>query len=118
MAKSLIILTVIAVVIISASAACYFYTVTTVGEVSEMLQEAGTDADSLGRLLQMWEERKKPLMFITNHRDIENISVALLRAHQEAISGRLDMAKQEAKVAAFLMNELIEREKLSPANIF
>ncbi len=118
MAKSLIILAVIVVVILSASAASYYYTVTTVEEVSKMLEEAGTDQSALGEVSRVWEEKKQPLMFIINHRDIESISVALLRAHREAANGRHDMAKEEAEVAAFLMDELSEREKLSTANIF
>ena len=56
-------------------------------------------------------------MYIMNHRDVEQVSEALLRGKAELLSGRIDMALQEIDVARFYLSELTEREKLSIENL-
>lgn len=117
MARSVIVASAMLLIIIIASWVSFYYTEATVTEFTAHLEKAGSDPDALGKIAEQWEERKQPLMLIINHRDMESISVALIRAHREAESGRLDMALQESDVAKFLMEELVERERLSLENI-
>lgn len=117
MARSVIVAVSVLVIISVASVVSFYYTENTVAEFSERLEKAGSDPIKLGEISDLWDKRKKPLMLIINHRDLENISVSLIRAHREAESGRLDMALEECDVAKFLMEELVERERLSLENI-
>lgn len=120
MAKSIIAVAVILILILTGAVGSFWYTSSTVEEFTSFLEEIkdGTDASALDAIVDRWEDKKQPLMLMINHRDVENISVALIRARRESAAGRYDMAAQEIEVAMFLMDELIEREKLSVENIF
>lgn len=64
-----------------------------------------------------WDKTKKKLMYLMNHRDVEEVSTALLRGYYESASGKEDMAKKEIALAKFLLEELVEREKFSLQNL-
>ena len=117
MARSVIVAVSMLIIISLASAYSYYYTQSVVEDFTARIEKAGADPDKLADISNAWDERKKPLMMIINHRDIENISVALIRAQREAENGRLDMALEESDVAKFMLEELVEREKISIENI-
>ncbi len=120
MAKSVIAVSVIFVLILIGSIGSYFYTQNMVKSYSDRLDEAleNPDAKLLTEVEKNWDSDKNKLMYIMNHRDIESVSTSLIRAREEATAERYDMAVQEIAVAKFMLEELLEREKLSPENIF
>ncbi|MBQ6998483.1 MAG: DUF4363 family protein [Clostridia bacterium] len=120
MAKSVIAVSVIFVLILIGSIGGYFYTDNMVKSYSVRLDKAleNPDVNLLKEVEQNWDKDKNSLMYLMNHRDIESVSTSLIRAREEAAAERYDMAVQEIAVAKFLLDELIEREKLSPENIF
>lgn len=79
--------------------------------------EKSTKADEIKKIYDDWDKEKKKLMYIMNHRDVEEVSTALLRGYHESTSGRYDMAKKEIALAKFLLKELVEREKFSLQNL-
>lgn len=120
MAKSIISVSIIFLLILAGSIGSYFYTENMVKSYSNRLDEAleNPDADLLTEVEKNWDNDKNKLMYLMNHRDIESVSTSLIRAKAEASAGRDDMALQEISVAKFMLDELLEREKLSPENIF
>ncbi len=120
MARSVTAAVAILLIIGIGSVGSYLYIAGTIDTLTEQLEEIRQTPDihKLEEISDKWEDKKLTLMFIINHRDIENISISLIRAKHELLAGRENMAVQEIDVSLFLMEELIEREKLSPANIF
>ncbi len=117
MGRSVIVAVIILILIVTASRISMKYTETTANEFTERLDKAGADAGELKAICEDWEEKKIPLMLIIDHRDIEEVSLSLIRACHEAENGRAHMAKQETDIAKFLIRELVERERLSVENI-
>ena len=118
MTRSVLVASAMLVIIAISSVISYYYTESVVEDFTARLEKAGSDPNKLSEISNDWNERKKPLMMIINHKDVENISVSLIRAQREAENGRLDMALEESDVAKFMLEELLEREKLSAENIF
>lgn len=120
MAKSITALVIIAIITSGAVAGAFFHTKNVTEAYITPLEEAylTPHTDRLKTLSDRWNDDKKTLMLIINHRDIEAVSTALLRAYEEAAAQRYDMAAEEISVAKFLLGELLEREKLNFENIF
>lgn len=120
MAKSIVALVAIAAIATVAVVCGFLYTETTARAYLAPLEEAyaNPNAENLSELAESWGRDKKMLMLIINHRDIEAVSTALIRAREEAASARYDVAAEEISIAKFLITELVEREKLSFENIF
>lgn len=120
MTKSIVALAVIVFLAAGGVVCGYIYTKTTAEAYLAPLEEAykSPNAEKLAELSERWGKDKKTLMLIINHRDIEAVSTALIRACEEAASSRFDMAAEEVSVAKFLITELVAREKLSFENIF
>lgn len=120
MAKSIISVSVIFILILTGSIGGYIYTDKIVKNHSEKLDKAlkNPQTEILNEIEKEWDKDKNKLMYIMNHRDIESVSTSLIRAKAEASAGREEMALQEIAVAKFMLDELLEREKVLPENIF
>ncbi len=124
MKSSVIYAITIGLLIGAATVTAFLYTSSTTDFVTESLEKARTSLDrgekteELAALVDSWEEKKKYLMFIINHRDIENVSVSLIKAKQRAEGGEFDEAIKEIEIATFLVNELTEKERLVMENVF
>lgn len=118
MKKTIIVTAIILSLIITGSVTSFVYTKNMVESFSEELRRAGSDYSEIGKIRSQWDNKKTILMLFMNHRDIEEVSVSLLRAEAEAKEGREGAALQEIELAVFLMEELVERERLSAENIF
>lgn len=120
MAKSIISVSIIFLLILTGSIGGYLYTDNIVKSYSARLEDAlkNPQTELLDKVEKDWDNDKNKLMYLMNHRDIESVSTSLIRAKEEAAAGRDDMALQEIAVAKFMLDELLEREKLSPENIF
>ena len=119
MAKSVAVLVVIALLIGIWSVTTYSYVDKTVDTFAERLDKIAQapDKNEIKDINKDWEKHKRRLMYIMNHRDVEQVSEALLRGEKELLSGRVDMALKEISVAKFYLKELTEREKFSLENL-
>jgi len=123
MARSVIISFVILAVIIALSVFSVFYTKTASEFMADELSlavesiEKGAGSETLDNTIMKWEEERKILMFILNHRDIDDISLSLLKAKQKLSAGKDQEAVDEIKVAIFLVKGLHEKEKIKTENI-
>lgn len=117
MARTVIIAAVIILIIFSGAAVSFMYTENIITGFADELRSL-KDLSEISRIRDEWDEKKNILMLFMNHRDVEEVSVALIRASEEAETGQRDDARRELSLAVFLMEELVEREKLSVENIF
>lgn len=123
MAKSVVICVCIALIVGLVSALSAVYIKNTAEYMSSSLEDAveEKDTEKLSAILKetekYWERRKETLLLLVSHRDVENVSLALLRAKERTSAGRRDDAEQEIKTVIFLVEELYERESLSLGNI-
>ena len=120
MAKSVIV--VVSIILLTAFAVVFGFrhTIDTVEEFAQRLDAAYLDpkTDALKNIAEEWDKEKKTLMFLINHRDVESVSISMIRAYEEALAGRYEVAVQEISVAKFQLEELVERERISLENIF
>lgn len=117
MARTIIIAAVIILIIFLGAAVSFMYTENIITGFADELRNL-SELDEIHRIREDWDDKKNVLMLFMNHRDIEEVSVALIRATEEAKTGEEADAKREISLAVFLMEELVEREKLSAENIF
>lgn len=119
MAKSIAVLVVIAILIGVWSVTTYSYVSGIVESFTQRLDKLTENPDKaeIKDINKDWEKHKRRLMYIMNHRDVEQVSEALLRGEKELLSGREDMALKEISVARFYLKELTEREKFSLENL-
>ena len=120
MIKSVIAAALIIIITATSVVLAFNHTIKTVDDFKERLDKAYMNpvSQDLKNISDEWDKEKKSLMFLINHRDVEAISVSILRAYEESAAGRPDMAIQEISVAKFQLEELVEREKFSFENIF
>lgn len=85
--------------------------------LSEELAQ-GKSTERATTLFDEWNEKKKVIMCLTNHRDIENVSLSLIKVKQQTENGELEEAVKETETALFLVNDLVEKERFSIENIF
>ena len=117
MAKTVIIAAVIILIIFSGAAVSFMYTENIITGFADELRSLD-DLNEIHRIREEWDDKKNVLMLFMNHRDIEDVSVALIRASEEVETGEKPDAQREIALAVFLMEELVERERLSVENIF
>ena len=117
MKRTLIITAVILALITAGAVLSFMYTEKTIEKFSADLKNTGSNYEELRKIRTQWDEKKTVLMLFMNHRDIEDVSIALIRAESQSKNGRDGMALQEIELAVFLMEELVEREKFSIENI-
>lgn len=123
MKNSVIYAVAIGLAIGTATVASFLYTEKTTNYVVQSLEntrislDKGEHTDELSKLVDSWEEKKKYLMFIINHRDVENVSVSLIKAKQRAEGGEFQEAIKEIEIAIFLVKELTEKERLVIENV-
>lgn len=119
MAKSIAVLVVIALLVGIWSISAYSYVSATVEKYTQRIEKLMETPEKQGikQINDDWENDKRHLMYIMNHRDVEQVSEALLRSEKEIFAGRVDMALQEIAVARFYLKELTEREKFSLENL-
>ena len=118
MAKSVIFCVVILALVLTASLMAERY----VGDVcSRMLSVLEDESKSLeGRFSDahnIWKESKNILMLISNHKDIESVSLSLIRGRESARLGGELSARTELKSVLFLIREFAVRDKLSAENV-
>ena len=117
MAKTVIIAALIILIIFSGATASFIYTEKTITGFADELRSLD-NLNNIHRIREDWDDKKNILMLFMNHRDIEDVSVALIRASEEAETGEIADTRREIALAVFLMEELVERERLSVENIF
>ncbi len=123
MGKSVTICVCIALIVGSVSAMSAVYIKNTAEYMSSSLEDVAEEKDTeklsarLKETEKYWDRRKEILLLLVSHRDVENVSLALLRAKERTSAGRMDDAEQEIKTVIFLVGELYERESLSLGNI-
>lgn len=118
MAKSVILCVVVFVLVLTVSTLAAGYVQSTCQSVLSNLEGKEESLENrFSSAYSIWEERKAILMLISNHKDIEAVSLSLIRGRENARLGGEQMAKTELEAAIFLIKEFAERERLISGNV-
>ena len=123
MGKSIAAALLISVVILAVTVVSFLYTkntenlmINTLSQVEKNLELQ--NSQGIDDAINIWKNRKTYLTYIINHRDIEEISKALLKTKKEAECQNFDAALNNLAVAVFHIKNLPENERVSVGNIF
>ena len=123
MGKSIAAALLISVVILAVTVVAFLYTkntenlmINTLSQVEKNLELQ--NSQGIDDAINIWKNRKTYLTYIINHRDIEEISKALLKTKKEAECQNFDAALNNLAVAVFHIKNLPENERVSVGNIF
>ena len=119
MTKSIAVLVIMAILIVAISTASSVFVNDVAKRFEPQLNKAMKNPEEalIREIYNDWDKEKKTLLYIMNHRDIEEVSESLVRSYRESASKRFDVALEELSVAKFKLKELVEREKFSLENI-
>ena len=118
MAKSVIVCGVILSLVFAISVTSARYVRATCDMVLSILEDEGRPlGERFEDAHKIWEERKDLLMFVSNHKDIESVSLSLIRGRESARFGGEHTAGAELETALFLIREFAEKEKLTAENV-
>lgn len=98
------------------------YITNQVVETADTLSAAiQTSQDTQSALLQLknrWEQYENWMLVLGNHKDVDNISISILKVESYLQYGETAKAVQELGVARYLLTDLPEKDKVSWVNIF
>ncbi len=82
------------------------------------IQQNADAEQAMSELKNRWETFENWMLVLGNHKDVDNISISLLKTDNYIRNGDLEKAMQELEVARYLLNDLPEKDKVSWVNIF
>ncbi len=90
----------------------------TADALSLAIQQNADVEQAMSELKNRWEEFENWMLVLGNHKDVDNISISLLKTENHILYGEMEKAVQELDVARYLLNDLPEKDKVSWVNIF
>lgn len=117
MGKSVVLCVVAFGLALGMSVSSSMYVKSTCRDVLDVLTAEAPTASKFDEAHDIWDKAKDKLMLITNHQDIEEVAVCLIRGRENARMGEHSMAQAELETAIFLLREFAERERLIAGNV-
>lgn len=92
--------------------------VETADTLSAAIQASQDTQSALLQLKNRWEQYENWMLVLGNHKDVDNISISLLKVESYLQYGETAKAVQELGIARYLLTDLPEKDKVSWVNIF
>ena len=92
--------------------------VETADALSAAIQSGQDTQSALSQLKNRWEQYENWMLVLGNHKDVDNISISILKAEGYLQYNEYEKAVRELAVARYLLTDLPEKDKVSWVNIF
>lgn len=92
--------------------------VETADVLSAAIQTNQDTQPALSQLKNRWEQYENWMLVLGNHKDVDNISISILKVESYLQYREYEKAVQELAVARYLLTDMPEKDKVSWVNIF
>lgn len=90
----------------------------TTDALSAAIQSGEDTQPALSQLKNRWEHYENWMLVLGNHKDVDNISISILKVDGYLQHSEYEKAVRELAVARYLLTDLPEKDKVSWVNIF